>query len=103
MRSPASADTATAADGAVSLAEALRHLNDAVDRLSAAARALPDGGARDLPAELQAMADDRSRLADELDAAKARGDRLSDVNGEVSRRLVGAMETVRGVLEAEGS
>lgn len=84
------------------LAAALRSLNDAVERLDRATKAQLDRP-RDLGGELQAMADDRARLAEELDGAKARGDRLAQVNGEVSRRLVGAMETVRGVMEAQGN
>ena len=111
MPQTATRETATGAqDGqaapAPSLADAMRSLNDAVDRLATAAKSLPEtppaAPPRELPERLQAMADDRSRLADELDGAKARGDRLAQVNSEVSRRLVGAMETVRGVLEADG-
>ena len=45
------------------------------------------------------MAEDRSRLAQELDEAVAKSQKLSSVNGEVSRRLVDVMETVRGVLD----
>lgn len=49
--------------------------------------------------EVQRMADDRARLARELDGAEAKASRLADTNSEVSRRLVGAMEMVRGVLD----
>jgi hypothetical protein len=45
------------------------------------------------------MNSDRSRLAGELDAAESRSERLEDVNKEVSRRLVTAMETIRAVLD----
>ena len=38
---------------------------------------------------------DRSRLAQELDQAEFRANRLEEVNREVSRRLVTAMETIR--------
>ncbi|MEF2547644.1 DUF4164 domain-containing protein [Aurantimonas sp. E1-2-R+4] len=50
-------------------------------------------------AEIQRMTADRGRLARELDAALARGERLDRANREVSQRLVDAMERVRGVLE----
>ncbi len=42
---------------------------------------------------------DRSRLAQELDQAQFRANRLEEVNREVSRRLVTAMETIRAVLD----
>ncbi|BDA83207.1 hypothetical protein Sa4125_07490 [Aureimonas sp. SA4125] len=49
--------------------------------------------------EVQRMTADRGRLAGELDSALARSERLEHANREVSRRLVGAMETIRTVLE----
>ena len=49
--------------------------------------------------EIQRMTADRSRLARELDAALAHGQRLEHANREVSQRLVDTMERVRGVLE----
>ena len=42
---------------------------------------------------------DRARLAHELDQAEFRANRLEEVNREVSRRLVTAMETIRAVLD----
>ena len=54
-------------------------------------------------AEVQRMNADRARLARTLDESEARAGRLAETNREVSRRLVGAMETVRAVLEREGS
>ena len=45
------------------------------------------------------LAPDRSRLAQELDQAEFRANRLEEVNREVSRRLVTAMETIRAVLD----
>ncbi|MGO4139726.1 DUF4164 family protein, partial [Rhizobium brockwellii] len=42
---------------------------------------------------------DRSRLAQELDQAEFRSNRLEEVNREVSRRLVTAMETIRAFLD----
>lgn len=49
--------------------------------------------------EVQRLADDRAKLAQDVDKAEARAERLAKINSEVSRRLVGAMETVRGVLD----
>jgi hypothetical protein len=54
---------------------------------------------RDAEEEVQRMTADRSRLAGELDGALSRADRLERANREVSRRLVNAMEQIRGVLE----
>ncbi len=42
---------------------------------------------------------DRARLAQELDESQFRANRLEEVNREVSRRLVTAMETIRAVLD----
>ncbi len=42
---------------------------------------------------------DRARLAHELDQAEFRANRLEEVNREVSRRLVTAMETICAVLD----
>jgi hypothetical protein len=50
-------------------------------------------------AEVQRMGADRARLAQEIDKAEARAERLAEVNREVSRRLVAAMETIRAVLD----
>lgn len=54
---------------------------------------------RDAEEEVQRMNADRGRLAGELDASESRAERLEDVNKEVSRRLVTAMETIRAVLD----
>ena len=58
---------------------------------------------QDFAAEVQRMGADRTRLADSLDDAEARCQRLESVNREVSARLVNAMETIRGVLDKSGS
>lgn len=49
--------------------------------------------------EVRRIHEDRSRLAQELDQAEFRANRLEEVNREVSRRLVTAMETIRAVLD----
>ena len=73
---------------------ALKALDDAVD-----ARIRNSPTDDEAASEVQRMADDRSRLAQSLDAPEAKSNRLAEANGEVARRLVGAMETIRGVLD----
>ncbi|MEL7229360.1 MAG: DUF4164 domain-containing protein [Pseudomonadota bacterium] len=84
------------------LTEALASLNGALDGLDKAVDAAVERSAvvRSADEQVQRMADDRARLANDLDSATARAERLSSVNSEVSRRLVGAMETVRAVMDS---
>jgi predicted nuclease with TOPRIM domain len=49
--------------------------------------------------EVRRMNVDRSRLAQELDQAQDRANRMEEANREVSRRLVTSMETIRAVLD----
>lgn len=49
--------------------------------------------------EVKRVHADRARLAQELDQSQFRANRLEEVNREVSRRLVTAMETIRAVLD----
>ncbi len=49
--------------------------------------------------EVRRVNTDRARLAQELDQSEFRANRLEEVNREVSRRLVTAMETIRAVLD----
>jgi len=82
------------------LGEALRRLESAVGVLEAAsARALDSRrmGA-DRETEIALLADDRARLAEELDNSNARTTRLESTNREVARRLDTAIETIRDVL-----
>jgi hypothetical protein len=53
----------------------------------------------EMDGEVRRIHTDRSRLAHELDQAEFRANRLEEVNREVSRRLVTAMETIRAVLD----
>lgn len=53
----------------------------------------------DAEGEVRRVHIDRSRLAQELDQSEFRANRLEEVNREVSRRLVTAMETIRAVLD----
>lgn len=55
--------------------------------------------AGDIDNEVRRVHADRARLAQELDQSELRANRLEEVNREVSRRLVTAMETIRAVLD----
>ena len=76
------------------LDKAVTSLEDAVDRQLEVRE-----NYRDAEEEVQRMNSDRSKLATELDTSESRAERLEDVNKEVSRRLVTAMETIRAVLD----
>ena len=90
-------------EGAVAsdLAAALARLNKALESLDNAVEASLESDS--MPAssgeEIQRMAEDRSKLARDLDSSEDRARRLEETNREVSRRLVAAMETVRNVLD----
>jgi chromosome segregation ATPase len=53
----------------------------------------------EMEGEVRRVHADRARLAQELDQSQFRANRLEEVNREVSRRLVTAMETIRAVLD----
>ena len=76
------------------LSRALLLLDQAVE-----ARIEREADLVDVEAEVQRMGADRARLAEALDGAEARAQRLESTNREVSRRLVDAMETIRSVLD----
>jgi Domain of unknown function (DUF4164) len=81
---------------------ASRRLALAMDALEAAVerRREADLGHTDLSEQIHTLGSDRSRLAAELDTAAARGRVLETTNREIARRLDVAIESVRGVLEA---
>ncbi|MDI7860565.1 DUF4164 domain-containing protein [Rhizobiaceae bacterium n13] len=82
-------------DGALGhLKAALSSLENAIDMRFERER--DQGEAED---EVRRVHADRSRLAHELDQSEFRANRLEEVNREVSRRLVTAMETIRAVLD----
>lgn len=74
--------------------KAVSKLGDAVDHAAQVKDEFKDS-----EEEVQRLNSDRSRLAGELDASEGRSERLEEVNKEVSRRLVTAMETIRAVLD----
>lgn len=85
----------------VTLREVITRLGKAVEGLETAAdtRLEKEYDYAEAEAEVQRMGADRARLAQEIDKSEARAERLAEVNREVSRRLVTAMETIRAVLD----
>ncbi len=87
--------TGKTVDGALSeLRQAIAALENAVDM-----RFERERERSEIDGEVRRVHADRSRLAQELDQAEFRANRLEEVNREVSRRLVTAMETIRAVLD----
>lgn len=79
---------------------AAARLERAFARLEASVRSL-NGRMRAhsrIEADTQKLIGERAKFASELDKAAARAKRLDDSAGEVARRLVVAMESVREVL-----
>ncbi|MBS9479176.1 DUF4164 domain-containing protein [Ancylobacter radicis] len=85
------------------LEAALRRFDGAVDALEAAVQRRLEVERQEaaLAQQLHIIGADRSRLADALDGAQARAERLEGANDEVARRLGSAMETIRAVLAAQ--
>lgn len=75
-------------------------LDRALARLDTSVRSL-NGRMRShsrIEADTQKLLGERARFAADLEKASARAKRLDDSAGEVARRLVAAMESVREVL-----
>ncbi|MEM7216545.1 MAG: DUF4164 domain-containing protein [Pseudomonadota bacterium] len=83
------------------LSTAILRLNGALETLEKSVDVLLERGERlrDTEAEVQRMGADRARLAEAFDQAQERSHQLASVNGEVSSRLVDAMESIRNVIE----
>jgi chromosome segregation ATPase len=83
---------------------ATRRLTQALDALEAAVgrRREADRSESALAAQVQALGDDRSRLAADLDAVSARAKRLEAANRDVARRLDTTMQSIRAVIEGSG-
>jgi len=83
-----------------SIEAASQRLSRALDALEAAAerRGEADRHEEALAAQIQALGDDRARLAGELDQATARARGLEVANRDVARRIESAIETINGVL-----
>jgi hypothetical protein len=90
--------TSSPLDTALSrLAAALARLDDALERRTDADR---KAAGHDI--EVQALSDDRARLAEELDESFARSARLETATREVSRRLDEAIDSIRLVVNSHG-
>ena len=76
------------------LRQALGELDRAIDM-----RFERERDSAELEGEVRRVHTDRQRLGHELDQSEFRANRLEEVNREVSRRLVTAMETIRAVLD----
>ncbi|MEQ1899751.1 MAG: DUF4164 family protein [Devosia sp.] len=79
---------------------AAERLDRAFSRLEASVRSL-NGRMRTyarIESETQQLLSERARFAADLDRMTAKAKRLDEGAGEVARRLVDAMETVREVL-----
>ena len=90
-------------DERVVIEKARRRLANALDLLEAAVnrRRESDRQRAELEAQIQAFGADRSRLAGELDHARAQAATLDATNREVAQRLDQAVDTIRAVLEAQ--
>ncbi|MBX3521428.1 MAG: DUF4164 domain-containing protein [Xanthobacteraceae bacterium] len=92
-----------AAEHSTVLERARKRLASALDVLEAAInrRREHDRQRGELEAQIQAFGTDRSRLAGELDHARANLSSLEATNREVAQRLDQAVDTIRAVLEAQ--
>jgi hypothetical protein len=86
-------------------AEAQKRVRSSLDGLEAAIsrhneRAMEQA---EQAAEYSALQEDRSRLAQQLDAAMARARALETANGEAARRIDRASAAVRAVIAADMS
>lgn len=92
-----------AAEQSAVLEKARRRLSSALDLLEAAINRRREGDRQrgELEAQIQAFGSDRSRLAGELDHARANLSSLEATNREVAQRLDQAVDTIRAVLEAQ--
>ena len=83
------------------LKTAIEDLRGAVEGLGRAldGRLERDRADFEVKREVRRAHEDRARLAQELDQSELRANKLEEVNREVSRRLVTAMETIRAVLD----
>ncbi len=80
---------------------AIEELRRAVEGLGRAfdGRMEREQASTEIRQEVRRAHEDRARLAQELDQSQFRANKLEEVNREVSRRLVTAMETIRAVLD----
>lgn len=82
---------------------AAKRLTLALDALEAAVerRREADREQASLAEQLQALGNDRARLASDLDAVSARAKQLETANREVARRIDTAVGAIRGAIAAD--
>lgn len=82
------------------LEEALARLDGAVQAFEVAVVRAAESGQRNetLQREVSALSDDRSKLAAELDEAKAQSSAQVDVNVQIAARVDGVMQNIRTLL-----
>jgi Domain of unknown function (DUF4164) len=80
---------------------ARRRLTIALDALDAACERRGDADRHQeaVMQQIEALGDDRARLASELDHAAARGRGLEAANRDVAERLATAIDTISGILK----
>jgi hypothetical protein len=83
---------------------AARRLTQALDALEAAVERRCEANKSEsaLAGQVQALGEDRARLAAELDAMSARARGLETASRDVSQRLDVAIQSIRTMLEGEG-
>ena len=81
---------------------ALERFESALKGFEAAVMHAKDAGERReaLEAEKQVLLEDRSKLADELDAVKSRAKKLGHANDQVSARLGAAIDNIKAILSS---
>ncbi|QIB33394.1 DUF4164 domain-containing protein [Ancylobacter pratisalsi] len=86
----------------MALDTALKRFDTAVEALEAAIQRRLEVERQEaaLSQQVHVLSIDRSRLADALDGAQTRAEKIETASDEVSRRLGSAMETIRAVLAA---
>jgi hypothetical protein len=99
-KSLANSDPATTGPSDIELAT--RRLAAALDGLESAVerRREADNAHDDMAAQIQALGNDRSRLAHELDGTLVRSRALERTNREIALRLDVAIDTIRSVIES---
>ncbi len=83
--------------------DAIERFNSAIDALETSIDGYLESNRtiQEAETEVQQVNMDRNELADRLDSSEARSARLEDINKEVSRRLVAAMESIRNVVDTK--
>jgi Domain of unknown function (DUF4164) len=96
------ANSDPAATGPSDIELATRRLAAALDGLEGAVerRREADNAHDEMAAQIQALGNDRSRLAHELDGTLVRSRTLERTNREIAQRLDVAIDTIRSVIDS---